>query len=334
MNEERNSIICLFGGDIYEGDEPLTDASMLTDEQLQAVLAEIDESVVEYYGDGFTFDDYLNLLYQDVVSSERADRLTVILQENVRSNYTVTPEDVDAWYETALDEQRTRYDATPAEFYLDAFDPDMIILYTPEGYARVQVIEFIPEGEPDPAIASNEAAMHTLEAEYGALALSGEDPERQEAIKAEYDALKAENNRLETAYYSAVRASADEAYAKLQNGEAFDGTDERLVYLNGVDTYNPGIAEIAKTLTVGAYSEPMLADGAYVIVRLAELLPAGVVDRASIRTQIAEAAAAEQLEEAWEAQFDAWFEEAKEAAVYHRDAYEYLIDYYAQAYDY
>lgn len=332
--EERTSIILLFAEDTYEGEEALTDVSMLTDEQLQAVLADIDAAVVEYYGDGFTFDDYLELVYQDSLVYERSDRLTALLQKNAENAYTVSQEDVDAWYETALDEQRTKYDATPAEFWYDADDPETLILYVPEGYARVQVIEFVPDGEPDPAIASNKTAMQALEAEYGALALSGENPERQEAIKAEYAALKAENEALEDAYYGEVRASAEEAYKKLQDGEAFDGSDERLVYLNGVDPFDPGIAEIAKTLTVGAYSEPLPADGSYVIVKLIELLPAGVVDRASIEAQIAEAAVAEQKDELWEAQFDEWFEEAKEAAVYHRDAYEYLIDYYAQSYDY
>ena len=157
---------------------------------------------------------------------------------------------------------------------------------------------------------------------------SHEAYEKSYEIRERYDQKQAQRNEYQPS------DAAKEAYQKLQDGEAFDGSDERLVYLNGVDPFDPGIAEIAKALTVGAYSEPLPADGSYVIVKLVELLPAGVVDRASIETQIAEAAVAEQKDELWEAQFDEWFEEAKEAAVYHRDAYEYLIDYYAQSYDY
>lgn len=342
VEEERNALLCQFAyyygatEDIYE------DESQLTEEERSIALDGINEQLAEMFYEGFEFDDYLEMEYDSIYESYEIDLLTEQLKAT-QIGTELTDEQIEEWYQGTLSEQQTRYTETPSEYYYDVSDyadglSETPVLYTPAGYARVQVIEYIPDGDPDPAIEENRKQMNALEAEYGALLLNGGDEARKTEIETEYAALKADTEALEAAYYSAVRASIEEAYAKLQNGEAFedvsaasgagDEPDERLVYTAGVDARNGGIAEIAKTLEVGAYSEPQIADDAYVIVKLIEVLPEGPVDRAAIAEQIGTAAAAALKEELWEAQFDAWLTEAKEVAVFHRETYEMIGDSY------
>ena len=342
--EERNEILCMFAEEYTDVEEAIENAETLTSEQLSIVLDAIDAELAEMFGEGYTFDDYLAMRYDDYVLSARLERLSELLMEKAGSDSVPDQEAVDQWYETTLEDQKTRYDASPEEFFYDAQSGlnEFLFLYAPKGYARVQVVSFIPDGEPDEKIDENAELMERLEAEYGALVLNGGDPDRKAEIEAEYAALKAEKDVLESKHFGdAIRQSA-EAYDALAGGLSFEDAmerynaaveddshaDERLVYLEGVDTHDEAIAEIAKTLAPGEYSKPVLADGAYVIVKLVELIPEGVVERAAIESEIRAAAEKTFRDNAWEALFDAWLEEAKESAVYHRETYESLTDLY------
>ena len=88
-------------------------------------------------------------------------------------------------------------------------------------YARVQVIELVPDGEPDEKIEKNRAAMDAYEAEYGALVLNEGDAERKAEIELEYAALKAETETLEGEYYGDVKKVIDDAYGALEKGLSF-----------------------------------------------------------------------------------------------------------------
>ena len=337
VNDERNEIVLMFaeGADVQSADE-------LNDEQLSAALAGIDEALINMYGEGMSFDDYLAMRYQDNVTAARTEALSKLLREQVTNDNPPDKEAVDAWYSTALDAQKTKYEATPQEYYHDANSGETLLLYAPAGYVRVQVAAFTPEGEPDAAIAQNREKLTALEAEYGALALGEDDPQRRTEIESEYALLKAETDALEAAFFSGVSEKCEEAYLALNGGVSFEevmdrynvknqdgsGFDERLVYIDGADTHNPGIAKIAKTLAPGEYSKPAIADGAYVIVKVIETSPAGAVDRASIEEDIRIAAKAELTADIWDEQYDAWFTEAEETAVYHRETYESLVDLY------
>ena len=346
--EERNELLCMFAEEYTDIEESIDDASVLTEAQLSATLDGINAELVEYYGEGFTFDDYLAMRHEDYVLSLRSDRLSEILRERVVTDSAIDQETADQWYETTLEEQKTKYEASPEEFFYDAQDGEngMLILYAPDGYVRVQVLEFVPEGEPDEKIEANVRKMSEYEAEYGALVLNDSDPDRKAEIEAEYAALKAEQASLEEAYFGAVIKKSAEAYDALADGLSFEeamdrynvadetgsGKDERLVYVNGVDPRYDGIASVAKTLEPGAYSNPVLVDGVYMIVKLVEVIPGGVVDRSTIEDRILTAAANERKDTLWEVQYDAWLEEAKAAAVYHRETYEMITDLYLDLY--
>lgn len=343
--EERNALLCQFAYYYGEMDDIPDDESQLTEQQRTDAIAGIEEQLAQMFYAGFTFDDYLALEHESILESLRIDRLTELL----RADYSgpVDAAAIDTWYAETLESQKTKYDATPLEFYSDKQSYDMgfedtPILYAPEGYARVQVISLAPDGEPDAAIEANGARLLEIEAAYGALALNGGDEAELNALKEEYAALKAENDALEASYYGDTRTAAEAAYTALLGGMTFEdameaynakdedgkGMDERYVYLLDADPYNGELADVVKTLSVGDYSKPVLVDGAYVIVKLCENLPAGAIDRASIADEITAAATAALTDEAWEAQFDEWLTEAKEIAVFHRETYEMIGDDY------
>ncbi len=344
--EERNALLCQFAYYYGDMDVIVDDESELTDEQRSAAIAAIDEQLAEMFHEGFTFDDYLALEHDSILESLRIDKLTALLRAEYADG-TVDAAQVDAWYAETLESQKTKYDATPLEFYSDRQSYDMgiddtPILYIPEGYVRVQVISVYPDGEPDAAIEANGARLNEIEAEYGALALNGGDESALNALKEEYASLKAENEALEASYYGDTRETVDAAYAALEGGMLFEdameaynakdedgkGLDERYVYVAGADPYNGELADVVKTLSVGEYSKPVLVDGAYVIVKLCENLPAGAVDPASIADEITAAATEALTDEVWEAQFDAWLTEAKEIAVFHRETYDMIGEMY------
>lgn len=346
VEEERSALLCQFAYYYGAAEDILDDASMLTEEQIATATDGINEQLAEMFYDGFVFDDYLDMERDSYAEGYRIDKLTAMLQERYAGE-PIGDAGIEEWYQKTLEEQKTRYTENPSEFCSDtlSYDSgfgDAPALYAPDGYVRVQVIEIAPEGEPDPAIAENRTKLSALEAEYGAILLNGGDEARKAEIETEYAALKAETEALENTYYGDVRAKCEAARAALAGGASFEdamdtynahdegesGKDERLVYLNGTDTRNGDLQGIVKTLEAGAYSEPTLLDGAYVIVKLVERIPEGPIDRASIDESIRAAASAVMTDEAWEEQFDIWLEEARAAVVFHRETYEMIGDTY------
>ena len=345
VEEERNALLCQFA--YYYGaiDEIPEDASSLTQEQADVAINAINEQLAQMFREGFVFDDYLAMEHDNILESLRIERLTDALKATLNTD-SLDPEEVDAWYDKTLAAQKATYDESPLEYFYDAqgldVDGAVPVLYAPDGYIRVQVIELAPNGEPDEKIEANATKMKDLEAEYGELALNSENPERQAEIAEQYAALKTETDELENSYYNDVRTKIDEAYAALEGGASFEdvmktyngsadnesGLDERLVYIKDADPRNGSLGDYAKDLEPGTYSKPVLVDGAYVIVKLIEVVKAGPVDRASIEEEVRIAAMAALREDAWEAQFDEWYTDAMEKAVFHRETYEMIKSQY------
>ena len=341
VDEERDMLLCYYG----DPEGLVEDVSELTDVQRESALAEINSELEMMFGDGYTFDDYLAMRLQDMLLSYRIDAISALLEEQF---YTDTPVDkaaIDEWYETTLAEQQERFTEYPEE-YLDSkngleLTETEFCLYVPAETAQLEII-YIPEDD-SASDRLDEIAekLSALEAEYGKLALSGENEERQAEIATEYAALKEENELLTAQHDGAAKEIADKAYADLTGGMTFaaamdaynahdedeNGYYEWYVFLDGSETTFPELAKAAAKLDVGAYSEPIRIGDEYYIVRLAERIPAGAVDRASFDT-LDETVSNTIRADLWEAQQDAWIEEAKNAAVYHRETYETLIQMY------
>ncbi|MBR4906712.1 MAG: peptidyl-prolyl cis-trans isomerase [Clostridia bacterium] len=342
VDEERDMLLCYYG----DPEGTVADVSELSDEQRESAIEAINEELPMYFGEGYTFDDYLSTRYESALKDARISELSALLEEHFAAENPVDKAAIDEWYEKTLAEQKETFTEDPST-YLEyrngvALVDDPICLYAPKEAAQIEVI-YIPADDSDAeTLDETRSAMEKLEAEYGALALRGENEARQAEIVTEYAKLKETYDTLEKQRSVDAKKTADKAYADLSGGMSFadameqynvhydedGGRFEQVVYLDGSEPEYPAYAEIASKLTVGAYSEPTLVDGDYCIVRLSEILPEGVIDRASIEDDLVETAEQAIRKDAWQTQQDAWNEEAKTAAVYHREAYETLIDLY------
>ena len=330
----------------YSEGSDASDVSGLSDEQRAAAIETINELLEPQFGIGYTFEDYLALIYEDCLTAYRGDAFTERLKEWFHAENPVDEAQIDEWYESALAAQQEQFTANPEEFlyamtnYID-FGEDPV-LFVPAEAAKLEMICISGDGSNTDTISENEKKMGELEAEYGKLALSGEDEARQAEIKDEYARLKAENEASAAQSGDRLLNTAQEIMTKLDGGMSFadamkaynqdgditDGSIVDFVFIDGSETQKKTFAEAAKKLTVSAYSEPISFDGDYYIIRLAEIIPQGVVDRASIKDELDKTAADLILADAWTAQTDAWLEEAKNAAVYHRETYDMLVTMY------
>lgn len=342
VDEERNMLLCYYG----DPEGLIEDASLLTEEQKSEAIETINGELSTMFGEGFTFDDYLAMRYEDILNSKHTDAFSALLEDHVSGSAVVDDAAIDAWYEKTLDEQKTQFDADP-QLYLDhengrSIDGPAICLYVPVNAAKLELIHIPADESSADRIAENTAKMTELEAEYGALKLNGEDEARQAAIETEYAALREETETLTAQQDSKPKETAALAYAALQSGTTFDdamdlynehseeesGRYVWTVFTDGSETDFPALAEAAAKMEPGAYSEPIEIDGDYYIIRLSETVSAGPVDRASIAETLQTAAVDGIRADAWQTQYDAWLEEAKNAAVYHRETYEMLISLY------
>ena len=347
VEAEREDLLCQFA--YYYGiTESFPESSAeFSDEEMEAVMDAINGELAEAFYDGFTFDQYLEQQLESYRKDRRVDKITEILRKQSETGAAADPEAIDTWYQQTLEIQRFEFNESPDEYRyaVDAFtygESKTPVLYVPAGFARIQVLVFVPDGDPDAQIDLNLAAMKQLESEFGALALKGEDEARQAEIKTEYAALSEENRTLEEAYYAGVKADVDAADAALKGGMSFEdamdaynshaegesGLDERLIYVDGADTRYGDLAVEAAKLKPGKISEPIAIDGAYYIIRMVGPVQEGNVDRASIEESITAAALADTADDAWEALFDSWVTEAREIAVFHPETYEHIGDFY------
>ena len=342
VDEERDMLLCYYGDP--EGN--VADVSELTDEQRESAIETINEELSLYFGEGYTFDDYLSTRYESALKDARMPAFSALLEEHFAAENPMDKAAIDEWYEKTLAEQKEDFTENPST-YLEyrnnvALVDDPICLYAPKEAARIEVIYILADDSDADTLDETKSAMEALEAEFGALALRGEDETRQAEIVTEYAKLKETFDALEAKRSADAKETADKAYADLLGGMSFadamerynphydegDGHFEQVVFLDGNEPEYPAYAEIASKLKVGAYSEPTLSDGEYCIVRLTEILPEGVIDRASIEDDLVTVAEQAIRKDAWQTQQAAWIEEAKAAAVYHREAYEMLIDMY------
>lgn len=327
----------------YADPDGLVDeTSELTEEQLAAALEKIGAMLKEEYGDGFTFDDYLAQLYEDELMSRRVDAFTALLEDRYYNNYTVDPAALDEWYENLLDEQTDVFSSDPDEYVNSVNGSEdaeyRICLYTPAQAARIQVV-CVPSRESDTnLLESNKTWLADLENEYAELKQSGSDDELMAEIEAEIDELKKENELISARLADGEEATANKVYADLIGGMPFEdamaaygggddeeiGSFERVVLLDDSEPDFQTYVETAKQLTPGAVSQPIQIDDRYCIVRLAEIIPEGPVDRASIESELVAAFA----EEDFPTQNDLWLQEAMNAAVFHRETYSMLISAY------
>ncbi len=334
IEELRAGFLCeyayYYGGaaEIYE------DVSLLSEEELAGAMEQINAELTEYYHPGYTLEDYLAEQQKNIVDDARSTKLTEKLREASQDELTVTDEQITEWYEAALEKQKASYDEEPslfreAEELLKDNPKAVPNLYVPEGLVRVQMIMIAPKEERDLKIETNRSEMAALEAEYGKLALNGEDTARQAEILARYAELKAENDTLEEEFMGETRTKINKAYEALEEETPFedvmkqyndDGAQIETVLCPGDEVYGE-LYEYAAELLIGTYSEPILIDGTYYIVKSIEKPEAGVIDRALIEDALRLAAIDDLTDAQWDEIFQAWQTEAETTAIRHEETY-------------
>ncbi len=289
-------------------------------------LAELVAQETEYYTGTPMSEDEMK---QWIVDYYKENAIYELFREAMLADVTVSDEKVQEWYDNAVIEDAETYGETP-EYYKDDKEGEELygdypVTYAPEGYKRMLHILIMPEEAMATEYYDNETAIETLRAEYGELAFAvdvegGEGAARMKEIVSEYKQLKAEMDKLEKEYYAPAIEKAQEAFAKLEAGEAFETVmaeytqDEeqtekgRLIsnqYVSDYDWSNEVKAEFA-TLKVGEYSKVVQDDeGCHILYYLGDE-PAGNVELDTIREAIREQLIYEAQEEEWQALVEAW----------------------------
>lgn len=312
------------------------------DPEAQA-LSLIEMDLANAYGEGFTFDQYMGKYREMAEQNALSQKVQTVFNQGV----SVTDDEVKAWYDAAVEEQAAAFAETPAAYEAAANDYAAGIsttpaLVTPEGYVRVKLTLISPEGTLDAAHAENETKMKTLEQEYGALVLNDEDAARQAEIKTEYASLKTQNDALYEAYIVAARENAGKAQAALNAGTAFEdvmktfGTAElteaeiasgELLYAaEAQDAVDEELIAAIAGLADGEHTgEPVKIGDDFYLIQFVGAAPAGTLAFDECRDACAAAALADKQASEWTAVSEAWYNEALEIAVYHREAYEDII---------
>ena len=300
------------------------------------------KDVEEYFG--YSFEKWVE---EDVASGFRESAFSELLQEKFNESVTVTEEQAKAWFETELANQEESFtkDHTAFKSQVETYnlgETDVPALYTPEGFAQMQVITFDIDAKDSATFSANDVKMTNLEAEYGKLVLQGKDEDRQAEILKEYQELQTANDDLlKTAREKAEKAREDalngmefaqifDTYFSQEGSMSFFGyaKDEPrqdgtvVFYTKEKDTEWPEeVWTVAKDMQEGEISELMLVgDSFYLIKRLADLPAGAKAFDEDAAAYTAAALAAKRIEE-WEAIQEDWLQEARNAAVFYEDNY-------------
>lgn len=277
------------------------------------------------------------VLYQQMLDSYVSEQLHAVVVDGVDA----TDEDVQARYEAKVAEDEAQYADDRA--YNNARSAGTAIAWNPEGYRAVKqvLIGFDDEqsarySELQDTLDSLNDELEALDAPAGetadAAAEPTEAPRTREEIQADIGRVGAEKEAL----YSELLPRAQEVIDAFNAGEDIDALIEKYNSDPGMTrepTASQGYA-VAATSTawdaaftegamsiesVGQISAPLYgAYGIHILYYMADITP-GAVPLEDIRDAVYEEALTEKINATYDAQVEAWVEEA--APVYHLDRF-------------
>lgn len=283
---------------------------------------------------------------ETVYNAVYGDRVKERLESVVNKDTAVTEEEIKAEYDKLSEEAKTAYTDKPAS--LEAIgNSNGTIYYMPQGYRYVKHVFLMPEDAVMDAYTEAKSAVSTLEKDVASLetqiaeqqdataaeaaasdAADGQTLEEQLATKkAELDAKKAELEAAEKAVWANVQEKLDKVTAGIEAGtpideliEAYsddpgskqDGIRERgyLVYNTSTTWDSAFLREAVALENVGDYSAPFLSSMGIHIVKYESQPEVGVVAYEDVKEATAKTALEEKKETVYNAQVDAWVEEA------------------------
>lgn len=326
---------------------------------LEAINELVEQYIVdeaEYYlGAGATKEEYFEYLEQ----SAHDQYVVNLLKEYVTADIVISDESITEEYDYVLTDPETGdkfYYADYPEAYrseqenyeltgtLSDGTTTIPPLYIPEGYSRILHIYTTSDAEFSEEYTQNIATMTKLESEYGKLALkdaasgTNANANRIKEILDEYRELKAANDAEYQEHMADARAKIEEAYAKLQNGEAFSDvmveyTEDSIIMSNDVlsasgrliapsyyseqdtDDFSDEVKAAFSELNIGEYSSIIEDDsGFHIIYYLSDVTP-GIVPMEDVKDAIYDMLRAEQVEEVMSAQVAAWIEDSEDIVI-------------------
>ena len=295
----------------------------LTEEKKEQVARQVEELIAEYAGD--YLDEAKAELGEQANAAELAKKAREILEKEV---------------EEYFNKPYTAYKAQVEAYRLG--ESDVPALYTPEGFAQMQVLTFDIDEKDSAAFSANELEMTNLETEYGKLVLRGENEERQAEILARYKELQATNAELLTKNSEkGQKARADAlngmdfteiytTYSKEEGAMGYYGYAEDepkrdgvvTFYIKDKDTEWPEeVWTVAKDMKEGEISELLQAGDSFYLIKRLKDLPAGEAAFDDDVAAYTAAALSTQQAKEWEAVQEDWQNEARNAAVFYEDNY-------------
>lgn len=322
VNEQRDGLIEsykeLAAEELGEGATP---------EQIeQRGMELLDIDVHDYMG--CDFDTYLLAYRQSLVIEAKG----MLLEDYIKANVTVTDEETAAWYDAAVEADKSAAEADPFAFRdkqenFEAHLSDLPAFYAPAGFVRVQIIEIAMDPDSSAAFEANKKRMSELEAEYGALALNGGTGKRGAEIRAEHAELVAANEglladtkaRAETIHEEVLTSNmAFGAICKKYNETLSEEAAENgtLVYVAGEDPrYSAEFTAVVANLGDGDVSDILEIGGNYYIVRRVGAIPEGPVAFETVKEAAAQQALLVKQDNVWNEAADKYISDAAAAAV-------------------
>ena len=308
---------------------------------VDARTAEIFEEQLQAAGLDMGMEEYHDYIREQV----EKEALVNALSEKVKSEVSITDEEIRTYYDDLLATQKETYSATPENYLQDeenyeknGGDP---ILVTPDGYIRVRTITVSPAEELSADYETLTGELTTLETEFGNLSLNEatKNAKRITEIRTEYATKSAEADKLYDAYISGAREKADKAYAELQSGKSFKdvlstyGEDsayidypifatEGLLMQKGVasSTWPEEIVKAVDKLAVGQYTPVINLDDMFYIAELVGPEAPGEIAFEDVQEEMHRLALDSKAEGYWDEQLAGWTSDEK-VIVYHKDVY-------------
>ena len=295
----------------------------------------LEKDVADYFG--YPFSQWL----EELTTSYEENALTELLQEAFNKGVTVTEEQARAWFDTELASQKESFEEDYGNYktQLDSYrlgESDTPVLYTPEGFGRMQVMSFNVNDSDSAAYSANEVEMSNLEAEYGKLFLRGQDQDRQAEILVRYEELKTQNEAM----FAAILENAQKARADVLAGADMKTAYDTYADLTGVVGYHnyadgyvtfytkeldaewpEQVWNAAVALKAGEVSELMQVGETFYLIKRLEDVPAGAAAFDDDPAAYTAAALADKQAEEWNAVQEDWLHEARNAATFYEDNY-------------
>lgn len=222
------------------------------------------------------------------------DTIETKVKEAVTADVQISDEEVQAWYDEQLAEQKESLDEAPET--LSDIESSTISVYVPEGLRYVKhILIAIPDEAAD---------------EISSLRTDG-DTEGADALRDEELAK--------------LKPKAEEVLAKVQAGEDFDSliaeygedpgmesNEEGYLISEGNTDYVEEFVQAGMALEkVGDTSGLVASDYGYHIIQYASEKTAGAIPLEDVKTEIYEKLMSDTIESTWEDQLSAWMSEAE-----------------------